>query len=57
MDAVDQMEEIRAANNRAWMDLVRLALELDPERAKQILGAIHEHDRQILRLLDQLASS
>lgn len=57
MDLVDQIEEVRASNNRSWMDLMRLALELDPERAKQIISDIREHDRQILKLLDELASS
>ena len=57
MDLVDQIEEVRAANNRAWCDLMRLALEAEPQRAKEILAQIHQHDRQILNLLDELASS
>jgi rubrerythrin len=56
MDLIDQIEETRAQNNRCWMDLLRLAIEAEPEKAKQILEQIEQHDNQIRRLLKALAS-
>jgi hypothetical protein len=38
------------------MDLLRLAIEAEPEKAKQILEQIEQHDNQIRRLLKALAS-
>lgn len=54
---IDDIEKVRAANNTPWMDLIRLGLELDPERTKEILRRIHSYDRQIWELLDELAQS
>jgi hypothetical protein len=56
MDLIDQIEEVRAANNRAWMDLLRLAMNLDPEETKRVLERIDQNDNQIRRLLKALAS-
>jgi hypothetical protein len=56
MDLIDQIEETRAQNNRCWMDLLRLAIEAEPEKAKEILSEIEQHDNQIRRLLKALAS-
>jgi hypothetical protein len=56
MDLIDQIEEARASNNRCWMDLLRLAMDLDPEETKRILAQIEQHDNQIRRLLKALAS-
>jgi hypothetical protein len=56
MDLIDQIEETRAANNNAWMRLLRLAIERAPEEAKEIVDEIRQHDRQIMKLLEALAS-
>ncbi len=56
-DLVDQIEVVRRRNNTFWMDLLRLALEVAPERAKAILGQIEEHDSEVTRLLREIANS
>lgn len=56
-DLIDKMEQIRANNNRNWMDIVRLAIKLDPVETKKIIGEIVEHDRKIAGVLEQIAQS
>lgn len=52
---IDQMESIRTKNNVNWMDLVRLAFEVDPVRAKEIVRQIVDNDREIANVLEELA--
>lgn len=54
-DLIDKMEQIRANNNRNWMDIVRLAIKLDPVETKKIIGEIVEHDRKIAGVLEELS--
>lgn len=56
-DLVDRIAEVRRQNNAAWMELLRLALEAEPEKAKDILLKIKQHDSEIQKLLGELASS
>ncbi len=57
MDLISQIEEIRKDTNHLWMDILRVALESDPERTKNILLRIKQNDGQIQRRLGELASS
>ena len=50
-----RIEEIRAANNRLWMDLLRLALRVAPTDAKALLRAIGRNDARIQRALTRAA--
>ena len=52
---VDQIEAIRARNNRYWMDLVRLALEHAPDDTRDLLRMIASSDGEVRRLTEQLA--
>ncbi len=54
-DLIDKMELIRANNNKNWMDLVRLAMDLNPIKTKEILKGIVEHDRKIAGILEELS--
>ena len=51
---LNQVEEIRKSNNRNWMDLARLAFEVSPERARDIMSKITECDGQINELTKEL---
>lgn len=53
---IDEIEAVRARNNKAWMGLVRLALEVAPERAKAIFAEISKNDEEILELSKRLAN-
>lgn len=56
-ELINKMEQIRANNNRNWMDIVRLAIKLDPIETKKIIGEIVEHDRKIANVLEELAKN
>lgn len=54
-DLIDCIESVRARNNTHWMNLVRLAFEVAPDRAKAIMQEIERGDRRILQLTQELA--
>lgn len=54
-DIVDRIEAVRQSNNKAWMDLLRLALDSEPVKAKAILKEIKANDGEIHRLLAELS--
>lgn len=56
-DIIDEIENIRTRNNVNWMDAVRLAFELDPERARAIFKDIKECDFKINELLEELSEN
>ena len=53
---IDDIEELRDANNGNWMNLLRLALRVAPDEAKHILEQIYEHDKQINKVLRELVN-
>jgi hypothetical protein len=55
MDIINQIQEIRTRNNQNWMDLARLAFEVAPDRAKEIMKRITECDSEILNLSKELS--
>lgn len=55
-ELIDRIEAIRARNNTHWMDLVRLAMELAPDRTKVLLRDIEACDGEVRRLTKELAS-
>jgi len=56
-DIINEIEQIRARNNVNWMDAVRLAFELDADRARTIFKDIKECDARINELLNELADN
>lgn len=55
-ELIDQIERIRARNNTHWMNLVRLAFELAPDRARHIMQEIERLDGEVRRLTQELAN-
>jgi RimJ/RimL family protein N-acetyltransferase len=51
---IDKIEQIRTENNRSWMDLLRLAVKVDKEKAKVILRDIIAHDKDITAQLEKI---
>lgn len=51
---IDKIEEIRTKNNHSWMDLLRLAIESNPEKAETILKDIVTHDEQVVNELKKM---
>lgn len=57
LEIIDAVEQARKGNNVNWMNLVRLAFEVAPERARPIFAEINKGDGEISKLLDQLANN
>ena len=51
---LNQIEKIRSKNNVNWMNILRLAFELDSKRASKIMSKVNYDDQKISKLLNQL---
>jgi len=51
---IDQIEKIRSKNNVNWMNILRLAFELDSKRTAKIMKKINYDDKKISALLKKL---
>lgn len=52
---IDEIQKIRAKNNKCWMDILRIAFESAPYRAKKIFKNITSNDAKINKLSKELA--
>ena len=52
---INQIQRVRSKNNVNWMDLLKLAFELDPKRSSKIMKKINYDDKKISNLLNQLS--
>lgn len=52
---IDQIEKIRSKNNVNWMNILRLAFDLDPKSASRIMNKINYDDKKISQLLKRLS--
>tara|TARA_B110000914_G_C15197240_1_gene324533 strand:- start:285 stop:485 length:201 start_codon:yes stop_codon:yes gene_type:complete len=51
---IDQIQKIRSKNNKNWMDLLRLSLELDFKKTSKILKDIVSDDKRISTLAKRI---
>jgi len=51
---LDQIENIRAKNNKNWMDILRLTFKFAPEEAGKIMKQIGDCDQEITGLTRRL---
>ena len=56
-DLINKLEEIRAKNNKSWMNLVRLAFKHAPDEARDIMKSIVDYDSQIGIITKQLSEN
>tara|TARA_Y100000590_G_C15204321_1_gene819955 strand:- start:360 stop:560 length:201 start_codon:yes stop_codon:yes gene_type:complete len=54
INIINKIEKIRSKNNVNWMDLLRLAFRLSPNKARKLVGKINSQDKKILNLLKRL---
>lgn len=54
---IDEIEKIRAKNNKQWMNLLRLAVKYAPEQSKKTINLINQNDKNISELLKKLGKS
>ena len=52
---ISKIEKIRSKNNVNWMNILRLAFELDPKSAAKIMKKINYDDKKISNLLNKLS--
>ena len=52
---IDKIEKVRSKNNVNWMDILRLAFLLSPNKARNLMRKINLQDKRILNLLKQLS--
>jgi hypothetical protein len=51
---INQIQKIRSANNRNWMNLLRLALKIDFNSTIKIISNIYEDDTKICKLVEKI---
>ena len=51
---IDQIQNIRSKNNKNWMDLLRLSLELDFDKTSKIIKEICKEDKRISNLAQKI---
>ena len=51
---VNQIQNIRTKNNKNWMDLLRLSLELDFNSTSKILNEICKDDKRISTIAQKI---
>ena len=51
---INNIEKIRSKNNVNWMNILRLAIKLDPVSASKIMKKINYDDKKISNLLSKL---
>lgn len=50
----DQIEKLRAKNNKNWMDLLRLSFKSNPEETFKIVNSILSKDEKLIKLAQSL---
>ena len=51
---ITQIQKIRSKNNVNWMNILKLAFDLDPKKASKIMKKINYDDKKISDLLKKL---
>ena len=54
LSLVNQIQKIRAKNNKNWMDLLKLSLRIDFESTSKILKEICKDDKKISKLAQKI---
>ena len=49
-----EIENLRAKNNKNWMDLLRLSFEIDPKKIIKIIQNILSKDEKLIKLANKL---
>ena len=52
---INKIQKIRSKNNKNWMDLVKLSLQLDLKKTAKILSGIYKYDNQIGKITKKIS--
>lgn len=55
LEFVNQIQKLRSKNNKNWMDLLKLALRLDPTKTSKILSQIYKDDIRITKIAKKIS--
>ena len=55
LQIINKIQKIRSKNNVNWMNLLKLAFDVAPERAARIMKKINYDDKKISSLLKKLS--
>ena len=53
---INQIQKVRNKNNINWMDIIRLSINLAPNRTVKILKKINNQDNKISRLFKKISN-
>jgi hypothetical protein len=51
---LNQIQKVRSKNNKNWMDILRLSIQLDYNKTSKLIKSIYEHDTKISRLAKKI---
>lgn len=54
-EVINDIQKVRTKNNELWMQLLRIAMQNDPEQTKRIMKKIRNNDLKISSLTGELA--
>lgn len=54
---ISEIQRVRENNNKLWMDLVRIAMEMDPVRTKKTLYQITQNDQEVMYLMEKMVNA
>jgi hypothetical protein len=52
---INQIQKVRSKNNVNWMNLLKLAFELDPKKASEIMKKVNYDDKRASDLVKKLS--
>ena len=52
---MNQIQKVRSKNNVNWMNLLKLAFELDPKKASEIMKKVNYDDKRVSDLVKKLS--
>ena len=54
---INEIQKVRSKNNVNWMNLLKLALRLNPKKTSEILSKIYADDQKISKLVSKLKNN
>tara|TARA_B100000989_G_C19504282_1_gene455732 strand:+ start:587 stop:781 length:195 start_codon:yes stop_codon:yes gene_type:complete len=57
INIVNEIQKIRARNNKNWMSILKVAIKFAPKETQKIMKNINSDDKKISKLVSKLTSS
>jgi len=54
---INQIQNVRARNNKYWMDVLKLAFKFAPTQASKIMKKVNSNDQKISTLVEKLSKN